>query len=172
MDPKIKTGLIIFFVFLFLAIVAYFLTKFLRPNPGEIIQDQASKDRLTTLNNVMISYFGQYWKFLFMAISIIIFLFIFVLYYISQIDVANCSDATLAQIKHFWIVSMIIISLFIIALAFIIVVQVKEYINKLGGDFIFQQNIVEILQLVFYIIGLLLLGWAFFYFERRLFPKS
>ena len=171
MDSK-KIGLIVFFVFLFLGIIGFFLTKFLRPGQGEIIQNQSSKDRLTKLNDVMTSYFGQYWKYLFFILSIIFLVFIFILYYISQLDISNCSDAILGELKHFWIVTLIIIGLFIISLSFVIVVEIKKYVNQLGGDFVVQNNIVQILQLVFYLVGLILLIWAFFYLRKRLFSTQ
>jgi hypothetical protein len=163
---------IVGFIILFLIIVSVILTTVLKPSNIEIQVDQASTDRLSTLNKLFESYLGQYWKYVMLIFSLILFVFIVLLYYTNSIDMTTCSEDVLRQVKTFWIVALSIFLVLIFAIAAVTLHLIKQYVNNLGGSFIMPNTVVITFQVVGGIIATIFMIGAFFYVKNKLFGNK
>jgi magnesium-transporting ATPase (P-type) len=167
MNTKLKYGLIGGFIILFLSVIAYILTKLLKPSTEEIVPDEKSKNRLQVLNETLTYYVGEYWKSNLMAMALLVFIFIIILYFANSIDLTNCTEETVKKMKMFWIISLIIIILLIITISIVSYQLIKKYVDDNYGQLIIPDNVSQIIQIVLYaIVIILFIGLAFYVYKK------
>ena len=118
---------------------------------------QASQDRLTTLDQVMTSFFGPKWAAILLAFAVGLLIILFLLYLLTKQEI-TIGDSAATGFSRSIIALVIIITLGIISAAIVSLVDFyksKRQENETLGDFAASTNAWQVIELVAIAIGCL-----------------